>query len=260
MTLRPLEKWWQIGGMAGITFVVLSLAPAALIADEPQFTDSGQDIMEWYVRNGDRWLAGIFVLSIALAFFFLPFLSALTNVLANAEGQPPMWSRVAAAGGLLFVAVELPGLGGEGIVSYLTKDTGQDVARAGMALALFVYSLTGLFAAVFVLSASLVIVQRGVFWSWLGWYGFVAAAVNVVGAAAIFGTPDGPLGVLRTRVAPPALALWIVAASVGMLRIGKSAADDEPAHHGPEAGAGDGEVRAERDIVPAQRFAQGGPR
>jgi hypothetical protein len=95
------------------------------------------------------------------------------------------------------------------------------------------------------------------FWSWLSGYGFVVAAVNVVGAAAIFGTPDGALGVFRTRVAPPALALWIVSASVGMPRIGKSAADDEPAHHGPEAGTGDGKVRGKRDIVPAQGFGVG---
>jgi hypothetical protein len=260
MTRRPLEKWWQIGGLAGITSIVLSLVPLILVADEPRFTDSGQDIMAWYVRNGDRWLAGIFVLGIAYAFFFLPFLSALTSVLASAEGQPPMWSRVAAAGGLLFVAAVVAMLGGEGMVSYLTKDAGQDVARAGMAFALFGYSRSGLFAAVFVLSASLVILQRGVFWSWLGWYGLVVAAVNLVGAAAIFDTPDGPLGVLRTRVAPPALALWIVAASVGMLRLGKGAADDDPARHGLQGSAGHPDGRGDPDLIPAQQVAQGGPR
>ena len=143
----------------------------------------------------------------------------MTGVLANAEGQPAMWSRVAAWGGLLFAAVVVAGLGGEGIVSFLAKDAGQDVARAGMAFAFFLYSLAGLFVAVFVLSASLVILQKGIFWSWLGRYGLVVAAVNVIGAAAIFDTPDGPLGVLRTRVAPPALALWIVAAAVAVLRI-----------------------------------------
>ena len=105
-----------------------------------------------------------------------------------------MWSRVAAWGGLLFAAVAVAGLGGEGIVSFLTKDAGQDVARAGMAFAFFLYSLAGLFAAAFVLSASLVILQKGIFWSWLGRYGLVVAAVNLIGAAAIFDTPDGPLG------------------------------------------------------------------
>jgi len=48
--------------------------------------------------------------------------------------------------------------------------------------------------------------------------------VNLAGAAAIFDTPDGVFGVIRTRVAPPALAVWVVAASVGMLR-----SRDEPA-------------------------------
>src|SRR5690349_8129629 len=222
MTLRSLEQWQRVGGVAGIASVVLSLVPLVLGADEPPFTDSGNDIMAWYVHNGDRWLAGIFVLGIAYAFFFLPFLSALTGVLANAEGQPAMWSRVAAWAGLLFAAVAVAGLGGEGIVSFLAKDAGPDVARAGMAFAFFLYSLAGLFAAVFVLSACLVIFQKGLFWSWLGRYGLVVAAVNLIGAAAIFDTPDGPLGVLRTRVAPPALALWIVAAAVAMLRITKA--------------------------------------
>ena len=58
MTLRPWEKWWRVGGVAGITCVVLSLVPLVLGADEPRFTDSGNDIMAWYVHNGDRWLAG----------------------------------------------------------------------------------------------------------------------------------------------------------------------------------------------------------
>ena len=68
MTLRPLEKWQRVGGVAGIASVVLSLVPLVLGADEPRFTDSGKDIMAWYVHNGDRWLAGIFVLGIAYAF------------------------------------------------------------------------------------------------------------------------------------------------------------------------------------------------
>ena len=224
MTPQPFEQWRKVGGAAGIASVVLGLVPAALIADEPRFTDSGREITDWYAHNGNRWLAATLVFCIALAFLFLPFLSALTSALASAEGEPPMWSRVAAASGVLYVAVWLPGLGGEGIVSYLTTDTSVDVARAGMAFALFVYSLAGLFGAVFVLSASLVVLQKGVFWSWLGWYGFVAAAVNLAGAAAIFDTPDGTFGVIRTRVAPPALAVWVVAASVGMLRSRNEAA------------------------------------
>ena len=218
MTTQPFEQWRKVGGVAGIASIVLGLVPAALIADEPRFTDSGREIMVWYAHNGNRWLASTLAFCVALAFLFLPFLSALTSALASAEGEPPLWSRVAAAAGVLYVAVWLPGLGGEGIVSYLTTDTSADVARAGVAFALFVYSLAALFAAVFVLSASLVVLQKGVFWSWLGWYGFVAAAVNLAGAAAIFDTPDGAFGVIRTRVAPPALAVWVVAASVGMLR------------------------------------------
>lgn len=234
MTLRASEKLWMVGGVAGIGSVVLSLIPAALVVDEPRSTDSGQDIMTWYVQNGDRWLAGIFVLAIAYAFFFLPFLSALMGLMEGAEGQPPMWSWVAAAGGLLLVAVTVVGLGGEGIVSYLTMNAGPDVARGGTAFALFIYSLAGLFAAVFVLSASVVILHRRFFWSWLGWYGLAAAVVNVVGAATIFGTPDGLLGVVRTRVAPPALALWVVAAIVGLLRIGKLTRTMAPPAASPE--------------------------
>ena len=220
MTSQLFVKSRKVGGAAGIASVVLGLVPAFLIADEPRFTDSGREITTWYAQNGNRWLASTIVFCIGLAFLFLPFLSALTSVLASAEGDPPMWSRVAASGGMLFVAVWLPGLGGEGIVAYLSTDTSADVARAGMAFALFVYSLAGLFAAVFVLSASLVILQKGVFWSWLGWFGFLVAALHVVGAAAIFGTPDGPLGVIRTRVDPVALGVWVVAACVGMLRAG----------------------------------------
>ena len=91
------EQWRKVGGAAGIASVVLGLVPAALIADEPRFTDSGREIMVWYAHNGNRWLASTLVFCVALAFLFLPFLSALTSALASAEGEPPMWSRATRA-------------------------------------------------------------------------------------------------------------------------------------------------------------------
>lgn len=48
------------------------------------------------------------------------------------------------------------------------------------------------------------------------------AALNVIGAATLFGTPDGPLGVIRTRIAPLTLAVWIVGVGVGLLRMAKA--------------------------------------
>ena len=55
-------QWRKVGGAAGIASVVLGLVPAALIADEPRFTDSGREIMVWYAHNGNRWLASTLVI------------------------------------------------------------------------------------------------------------------------------------------------------------------------------------------------------
>jgi hypothetical protein len=213
-----LEKWWKVGGLAGIASVVLLFVPAILVADEPRYSDSGREILSWYARHGGRWTLSIFIIGIALAFFLLPFLSALASVLERAEGEPHVWSRVAFGSGLLIVAGMVTGWGGEGILSYLAKDAGEEVARAGVAFALFIYAITGLFVGAFILSSSIVILKDHVFWRWLGWFGLVVAAVNILGAAAVFDTPDGLFGVLRTRVAPVALAVWIIAVSVAMLR------------------------------------------
>ena len=227
-----LEKWWKVGGVAGIASVVLLVVPAGLVADEPRYSDGGREILSWYARNGGRWTLSIFVIGIALAFFLLPFLSALASVLERAEGEPHVWSRVAFASGLLIVAGMVTGWGGEGILSYLARDAGEEVARAGVAFALFIYAITGLFVGAFVLSSSLVILKDEVFSRWVGWFGLVVAAVNIIGAAAVFDTPDGFFGVLRTRVAPLALAVWIIAVSVGMIRMGnpERLAHTRPAH------------------------------
>jgi hypothetical protein len=214
-----LEKWWKVGGLAGIASVVLLVIPAVLVADEPRYSDSGREIVSWYARHGGRWTLSIFIIGIALTFFLLPFLSALASVLERAEGEPHVWSRVAFASGLLIVAGMVTGWGGEGILSYLARDAGEEVARAGVAFALFIYAIIGLFVGAFVLSSSLVILKDHVFSPWLGWFGLVVTAVNILGAAAVFDTPDGFFGVLRTRVAPLALAVWIVAVSVGLIRI-----------------------------------------
>jgi len=55
-------QWRKVGGAAGIASVVLGLVPAALIADEPRFTDSGREVMVWYAHDGNRSLASTLVI------------------------------------------------------------------------------------------------------------------------------------------------------------------------------------------------------
>jgi hypothetical protein len=99
------------------------------------------------------------------------------------------------------------------------------------------YSFTGFSftLALFVASASLVVLRTGVLWRWLAGLGFLAAALQIVGAAwPIDGDEEGFLAVLGFIGAPLTL-LWIVISSIGMIMMKEEPAGTERASGSPVA-------------------------
>ncbi len=219
MTLKALDKWWRVGGAAGIIFVVLFVIAFAIVGDEPAYTDKASEIKTWFVDNRDSWRIGVYLFSIGAFLFYLPFLSALTSFLGNAEGQPPVWSRVAMMGGFAFLILTFLSTAGEGALTLIAKDLGDDAVKALFTLSQYLFPVTGFAIAALTLGSSVVILRTGVLSSWLGWYGVVPAAVGVIGAAGIFA--DDPQGFLFTvqMIGLAATGIWVLAASVGMLRL-----------------------------------------
>src|SRR3990172_5328263 len=97
------DKWWRVGGMAGILFLITFIGAIILEGEPPSFDDPVNKIRDWFVDDGKQFLVAEYLIGLAFTLFFLPFLASLRGVLASAEGGPAVWSRVAFAGGLIFL-------------------------------------------------------------------------------------------------------------------------------------------------------------
>src|SRR3989337_2492401 len=97
------DKWWRVGGVAGILYLVMFMIGIILQGGPPNFDDPVNEIQDWFTDSGKQYIAGNYLISLGFVLFFLPFLSSLRGLLASAEGGAAVWSRVAFASGLLFL-------------------------------------------------------------------------------------------------------------------------------------------------------------
>jgi len=214
------DKWWRVGGAAGILFLIMFIVGIALTGDAPTLDESTDEIRDWYTDNGDQFLVGNYIFGLAFAFFFFPFLAGLQSLLASAEGGPRMWSKVAFAGGLAFFV-----FGGVASLFWATLaysfgvvEQGDDVPIKTMmyldqvGTATFPLPLIAL-----VLGTSLVSLRSGVLWRWLSLLALVVAVFVVInGANTLSSDTDGALGGIGF-IAFPAFALWVLLTSINMI-------------------------------------------
>src|SRR3972149_8157913 len=97
------DKWWRVGGVAGILFLIMFIVGIVVRGEPPTFDDPVDEIRDWFTDNGEQYLIGDYLTTLAFVFFFLPFLASLRGLLASAEGGPAGWSRVTFAGGITFL-------------------------------------------------------------------------------------------------------------------------------------------------------------
>src|SRR3990170_9113198 len=192
------DKWWRLGGVAGILFLVVFIVGIVLTGDSPTLDKSADEIRDWYADNGDQFLAGNYLIGLAFALFFFPFLASLQSLLASAEGGPRMWSKVAFAGGLAFLifGAVTSFFWATLAYSFGVVEQGEDVPiKTIMYLdhvgtATFPMPLIAL-----VLGTSLVSLRTGVLWRWLSVLAPVVVVFVVInGASTLSSDTDGALG------------------------------------------------------------------
>ncbi len=84
--------------------------------------------------------------------------------------------------------------------------------------------------AVFLLGASVVIIQSGVIARWIGWLGGVVALLNVVAALWTFTGDNGGFWGAVGAVAFVGFLIWTLAAAISMVRSGGGDGTPAPAH------------------------------
>ena len=227
------RQWWRVGGIFGIGFAVLFIiGPVILTGDTPTRGDSIEDIRNFFADDGEMYLVGDYIGGIAFVVFFLPYMVTLRWVLGSGEGWPPIWSWLTVIGGVLVTAI-----GGAQSVFFgalaISEGNPEVIDDAGIRLLMEMsaYAFTGFSftLALFVASASVVVLRTGVFWRWLAGLGFLAAILQIVGAAwPIDGDEEGALAILGFIGAPLTL-LWILLSSIGMLMMKEEPAPTERA-------------------------------
>ena len=213
------KQWWRIGGAFGIGFVILFIAGIVAQGDIPMRGDSIEEVRAYFQDDGDMYLVGDYLTGIAIVFLFLPYLVTLRWVLGSGEGWPPIWSWLTVVGGVTMVA-----LGGAGSMTFGTLALSADnpeiddsSVRLLMEMNSYAFTLFSFGMALFVGSASLVILRTGVIWRWLAGLGLLAALLLVIGAAwPIDGDEEGAIAILGF-IGAPATMLFIIISSINMI-------------------------------------------
>jgi hypothetical protein len=210
----------RLGGFLGIGFIVLFVVSILVQGDTPMSNDSADEIRSFFTDNRDQFLIADFVTGIALIFLFLPFAACLRSILADAEGEPGVCSRLFYAGAILTLAI-----GGSASIGQCALAMGaSDPAIDDSGIKLMAYASDYGFAAIGLgfgltaLSAGILMVMTGVVARWVGYLGLVCAAINVIGAAwVIDGDPEGVLSFFSI-VGFLVFGLWVLGISVMLLR------------------------------------------
>ena len=226
--IHPAPAWsgilknpWKLGGIAGLVFFVLFVVGGIVFqGDTPMYGDSVKEARD-YFGNGDdsnRYLVGDWLTAIGFIVFFLPFISALRQVLAKDDPSDGVLSRLVLVGGVVFLLLgAVGGMTWGALALGQTKDLDDSSVSFAMDLNTYVTTM-GIFGAVaFLVPASLIILSSRVLWRWLGWLGLAVSVVGIVSALwLVQGDDESFLGFLGF-IAFIGLGVWVLATSIAML-------------------------------------------
>lgn len=214
------QKWWRVGGVFGILFVVLLLVSIVVQGGYPDYDEPIDEVREWYADNGEQFVIGNYLTGLAIFIFFLPFLSSLRGLLAAAEGGQAVWSRLTFAAGLVFLILGAVSSIFPAVLAFhfgVVKEGDLDDSTI-RALMYLEYATPWALALVpFLLAASLVIFRTGVLWRWLAIPGAITAVLAAIaGLQTLEAEPYGGIAGIG-GIAFPLSALWVLAVSINMI-------------------------------------------
>lgn len=222
-TATTSRGWRQIAGLAGVLAVALWFTMGLTILDGPGVTDSAADARAWYEAHGTEVALFTWAMPFIFGGLLLLFASGLRSLLAPADADSGgMWARFSFAGAVSQAGAGFIGLAFWGVLAQdevLAVVSDETLKTLTAFDSIIFFTIMAWPSAVFVVGASVVILQSGVLPKWIGWLGSAVALAGVVGALWILsGDPDGFLGAVLGTVGFLGNLVWILAVSVSMIR------------------------------------------
>jgi magnesium-transporting ATPase (P-type) len=171
--------WHRWTALAGVGFVVLYVAAFALGIE---VGPSDREILDYYADSGNRAKEAVaFFLIAGAALSFIVFTVGLRTLIARVEEDPRTVAAFAWAGGVACAVLVLAGNAVSRATAFAAMDSDFQLnpdTRRLFETAGFMLFVSGTLAAILLVAAvSVAALRFGLLPRWLGWAGFVAAAL-----------------------------------------------------------------------------------
>lgn len=224
LTEQPVEtsqQWQRISGFAGIAGVLSFVGLAVgIAADAPVFTDGAPEIRAWFADNQSAVAFWVFIAPLVFGVLHLTFVTGLLRRLGEADVSGGILPRLAFAGAVAGFGAGLVGMSLFGAMTLEPVQAASDdvlIALSALDSVVF-FTLMPWATALFVVTASMLMLQTRAMPSWLAGIGFVAGAVSVIGGTWLFGG-DPASGVASLGLLGGlAVFIWTLIASVFLIR------------------------------------------
>ncbi|MGQ0744552.1 MAG: hypothetical protein ACT4OS_09505 [Acidimicrobiales bacterium] len=222
--------WRRAGGLLGLGWALLFIAGFVLIGTIPSRGDSMAEIRSYFTENREPYLLADYLIRVAFALFFLPFVIVLRRILGSEKGWPDLLATIGLFAGALIV------LWG-GVASFFwgalavaggRVEFDDSVVRALMELDAYAFAGLNFVIGLFMGATGLSIWLGRALWRGLGIVGIVGFVVSFAGAAwPIQGDDEGVLGSLGI-LGFVGIVLFVVLVSINLL-------PRKAVHHEPPA-------------------------
>lgn len=216
------QLWNRIAGFAGIAFAVLFIGLGlGIAADAPVFTDGADEIRTWFGDNQGPIAFFTWTGPLLYGMLHLLFAAGLLRRLATVDTSGGILPRLSFGGAVATFAAGVVGLALWGV---LTLDPVLEGASDGLLVTLSALDSVVFFVlipwtgAMFIIAASVMMLQTRAMPAWLGGLGCLSGVASVVGGAWLLnGDPNSAIADVGF-VADLAGLIWIVIASVFLIR------------------------------------------
>lgn len=215
------RTWNRISGLAGIASVVLFVGLAVGIsASAPTFTDGADEIRSWFADNEGPVALWVWIAPLVFGFLQLIFAIGLLRRLEEDDTSGGILPRLSFAGAVAGFGAAIVSMSLFGVMTLEPVRNGSDdvlIALSALdSVAFFV--LLPWTTAMYVIFASVLMLQTRAMPSWLAGLGCLASVVSVIGGTWLFGgDPAGGVAGLGL-IGGLAVFIWTLIAAVFLIR------------------------------------------
>lgn len=199
----------------GIVFVGMLVISNLLPTQPPQSSDSADMIIAFFRIHRFVFLLALYLQGLSIAPLFI-FAAKLRNVLHRAEGGTGFFAGISFAASVATGALALAIGPFWAVLAYnqTTFDGNPAVVHALFDLGNVGYNLISFPSALFVATASFVMIRTGVMARWLGWVGLLVALSQLISAGSLAQNGVFAPGGVIILIGFLLFVLWIFATSI----------------------------------------------